>query len=80
MTSRDCREVAIAKVMTVKKSQDLSSAAQRFEAVSVEEQRLVEGGLSWSGVWNAIKGAATWVKDNVFVDFGNRVFGWKGTW
>jgi hypothetical protein len=64
----------------VKKPQDLSRAAQRFEAVSVEEQMLVEGGLSWSGIWSAIKSAATWVKDNVFVDFGNWVFGWKGTW
>jgi hypothetical protein len=64
----------------MKKTIDLSRAAQRFEAVSVDEQMLVGGGLSWSGVWNAIKGAATWVKDNIFVDFGNWVFGWKGTW
>lgn len=64
----------------MKKPQDLSRAAVRFEAVPVEEQMLVEGGLSWSGIWSAIKGAATWVKDNVFVDFGNFVFGWKGTW
>ncbi len=58
---------------------ELGGAAPRFEVVSVEEMMLVEGGLSWSGIWSAIKGAATWVKDHVFVDFANYVFGYKGT-
>ena len=64
----------------MQKNSDLSGCAPRFEAVSVEEQMLVEGGLSWSGVWGAIKDAACWVKDNIFADFGNFVFGWKGVW
>jgi hypothetical protein len=64
----------------MKKSSDLFASTSRFEAVSVEEQMLVEGGLSWSGIWGAIKDAAGWVKDNVFVNPANWVFGWKGTW
>lgn len=64
----------------MKKSSDLFGCAPSFEAVSFEEQMLVEGGLSLSGIWGAIKDAAGWVKDNVFVDFGNWVFGWKGAW
>ena len=64
----------------MKKSSDLFAGATGFQAVSVEEQMLVEGGGIWSSIWGAIKDAAGWVKDNVFVDFGNWVFGWKGTW
>ncbi len=58
---------------------DLNSAAQRFAVVSPEEMQLVEGGLSWSSIWGAIKDAAGWVKDHVFVDFGKRIIGYKGT-
>ena len=64
----------------MKKNSDLFASASRFQAVSVEEQMLVEGGGILSSIWGAIKDAACWVKDNVFVDFGNWVFGWKGTW
>ncbi len=49
-----------------------------FQPVSADEMRLVEGGLSWSGIWGAIKDAASWVKDHVFVDLGNQLFGYKG--
>lgn len=58
---------------------DLNSAASRFAVVSPEEMLQVEGGLSWGDIWGAIKGAATWVKDHVFVDFGKWVIGYKGT-
>jgi hypothetical protein len=64
----------------MKKSSDLSDFAPRFEAVSVEEQMLVEGGGILSSIWNAITDAAEWVIDNVFIDPFNWVFGWKGTW
>jgi hypothetical protein len=80
MTLRVCRKVKDRKVKTMKKSIDLSSSASRFQAVSVEEQMLVEGGGILSSIWGAIKDAASWVVDNVFVDLGNWVFGWKGTW
>jgi hypothetical protein len=66
--------------MTMNRNSKLSASSARFEAVSIEEQMLVEGGLSWSGIWGAIKGAANWVKDHVFIDFGSRIFGFKGTW
>jgi hypothetical protein len=62
------------------KNTDLLNRAPHFRPVSVEEQMLVEGGLSWSGIWGAIKDAATWVKDNVFVEPSKWVFGLKGTW
>jgi hypothetical protein len=64
----------------MKKRSDLSGLESRFEAVSVEEQMLVEGGGILSSIWNAITDAAEWVIDNVFVDPFNWVFGWKGTW
>ena len=47
----------------------------RLEAVSAEELTLVTGGSFWS--W--LTDAATWVYDHVFVDVGNFVFGYKGT-
>ncbi|HMO86051.1 MAG TPA: hypothetical protein PKC18_14145 [Lacipirellulaceae bacterium] len=50
----------------------------RFEAVPAEDLVLVSGGLSWGGVWNAIKGAAKWVKDHVYVDTKNNAGGIKG--
>jgi hypothetical protein len=62
------------------KTSDLSGLESRFEAVSVEEQMLVEGGGILSSIWNAITDAAEWVIDNVFVNPFNWVFGWKGTW
>lgn len=64
----------------MKKSTDLMSAASRFQIVSAEEQMLVEGGLSWSGIWGAIKGAANWAYDHVLVNLKDFVFGFKGTW
>jgi hypothetical protein len=49
--------------------------APRLVAVSTEELTLVSGG----GLWSAIKSAATWVKDHVYVSIANRVIGVKGT-
>jgi hypothetical protein len=66
--------------LIMKKNSYSIGSTPGFEAVSTEEQMLVEGGLSWSGIWSAIKGAANWVKNNVFIDFGSKIFGWKGTW
>lgn len=51
------------------------TGAARLEPVSSEELAHVTGG----GLWSWIKDAAGWVKDHVFVDFANRVFGYKGT-
>ena len=50
------------------------ASAPGFTAVSHEELTLVTGG----GLWSWLKDAAEWVYDNVFVDFGNMVFGFKG--
>jgi hypothetical protein len=49
--------------------------APRLVAVSAEELTLVTGG----GIFSWLKDAAVWVKDHVFVDLGNRVIGYKGT-
>jgi hypothetical protein len=48
-------------------------------AVSPEELTLVTGGGILSSIWDGIKSAANWVYDHVFVDFGNRIIGYKGT-
>jgi hypothetical protein len=37
-----------------------------FHDVSPAELRSVEGGLSWSGIWDGIKSAASWVGDHVW--------------
>ncbi len=50
-----------------------------FQPLTDAEMQAVEGGLSWSGLWDAVKGAAGWVKDHIFVDLGSRIFGYKGT-
>ncbi len=55
-----------------------SQPATSFQPLAAEEMLLVEGGLSWSGIWDAVKDAACWVKDHVFVDIGNQLFGYKG--
>lgn len=55
-----------------------SQRAAGFQPLTADEMQFVEGGLSWSGIWGAIKDAANWVKDHIFVDFGNRLLGYKG--
>lgn len=49
-----------------------------LQPVSAEELMSIEGGLSWSGIWDSIKSAASWVADHVFVDLPNRLIGYKG--
>jgi hypothetical protein len=49
--------------------------ARGFVAVTADELTHVSGG----GLWSWIKDAASWVKDHIFVDFGSRIFGYKGT-
>lgn len=51
------------------------AAAPRLVPVSNEELSLVEGG----SIWGAIKGAAKWVYNHVYVDLKNHVIGVKGT-
>jgi hypothetical protein len=64
----------------MKNGNDLFGNTSRLTAVSPEEQMLVEGGGILSSIWDAITDAAGWVMDNVFIDFGSRVIGWKGVW
>lgn len=41
----------------------------RFQEVSPAELRAVEGGLSWSGFWDALVGAASWLGDHISLGF-----------
>jgi len=56
---------------------NIGNVPQAFEPVSNVELQMVAGGLSWSGIWNSIKSAASWVADHVFVDFPHRIIGFK---
>ena len=41
----------------------------KFTEIGHDELRAIEGGLSWSGIWDAISGEAIWVGDHISVGF-----------